>query len=300
MATGSPNRGAVPSGEERLIVAQGERREAVIEVIRSARRRLILSVFRCDDFKVMDELDDAIQRGVQVEALMTARAKGWEEKLADLEMFLEGMGAKVRRYADPVIKYHAKYIVADEETALIASGNLTRKCFDKTCDFVLITTAKEVVAGLQTLFDSDRDSTESSLPQGLSERLIISPQRARAKFVELMEQAGQSIAIIDRRITDPGIHHLLKTKRGAGVEVQLLDGGAVGKDMISHGRLLLVDGRTAAIGSISLDAEALDFRREVAVILDDRACVAQLSEFFRTVSRIKPDQPTEPAPYDAL
>lgn len=282
------------------MLAQGERRNAVLELIRSARQRLMLSVFRCDDFKVMDELDDAIRRGVKVEALMTARAKGWEEKLADLEMFLEGMGAEVRRYADPVIKYHAKYIVADEQLALIASGNLTRKCFDKTCDFVLITGAPEIISALHTLFESDCQSTESSLPPGLSGRLIISPQQARSKFRELIEQARQSIRIIDRRITDPGIQRLLKAKRAEGVEVQLLNGGVVGKDMISHGRLLLVDGHTAAIGSISLDAEALDFRREVAVIISDSSCVGQLSEFFQTVLRIKPDTPSEPAPFDVL
>lgn len=282
------------------MLAQGERREAVLEVIRAARQRLILSVFRCDDFKVMDEIDAAIQRGVKVEALMTARAKGWEEKLADLEMFLDGMGAEVRRYADPVIKYHAKYLVADDDLALIASGNLTRKCFDLTCDFVLITRAREVVDGLRTLFERDRKATESTLPKGLSDRLIVSPQRARARFVDLIEQAERSIGIIDRRITDPGILALLKAKRAKGVEVTLLNDGQVGKDMISHGRLLLADGHTAAIGSISLDAEALDFRREVAVILRDPSCIAQLSRFFQEVSKTKGAKPVEPAPFDVL
>jgi cardiolipin synthase len=286
--------------DEKIVLAQGARREAVVEVIRSARRRLVLSVFRCDDFKVMDELDDAIHRGVTVEALMTARAKGWEEKLADLEMFLGGMGAQVRRYGDPVIKYHAKYVVADDQLALVSSGNLTRKCFDLTCDFVLVTRARDVVSGLTTLFESDHRATESSLPKGISDRLIVSPQQARARFIELIEQADDNIAIIDRRITDPGILALLKAKRAKGIDVRRIDGGGVGKDMISHGRLMLIDGRTAAIGSISLDAEALDFRREVAVILRDPACVAQLRNFFDEVFQVKDVKEIAPVEFDAM
>jgi len=117
----------------------------------------------------------------------------------------------------------------------------------------------------------------------LSDRLIVSPQRARAQFAQLIQQAQASIGIIDRRVTDPGILALLEAKRSKGVQVAVLKDSKLG-DMISHGRLLLVDGQTAAIGSISLDAEALDFRREVAVIVRHPSCVAQLGQFFHHLS----------------
>ena len=59
------------------------------------------------------------------------------------------------RYADPVVKYHAKYLVADESTAIVTTLNPTRKCFSRTWDAVLITQDASLVKGLLTLFRAD-------------------------------------------------------------------------------------------------------------------------------------------------
>ena len=55
------------------------------------------------------------------------------------------------------MKYHAKYLVADEGPAVVASLNFTRKCFRKTCDALVITHDPAVVAGLRQLWTADRD-----------------------------------------------------------------------------------------------------------------------------------------------
>src|ERR1051326_262308 len=113
---------------ERLVINKSQRRDAILELINSAEKELLLSVFRCDDFKILDALADAVHRGVRVRALFTPRAQAWTKRLKDLEMFLDSMGAEVHRYAGMRSKYHAKYIVADGERALIASLNFTYKC----------------------------------------------------------------------------------------------------------------------------------------------------------------------------
>src|SRR5262245_59504047 len=113
---------------DRLILAPDARRDAVLQLIRSARRTLILSMFRCDDFAIVDELASAVERGVHVRILITQRARGWKEKLKELTALLRSLGAEVLPYEDPVVKYHAKYIVADEGLALVTSLNFTRKC----------------------------------------------------------------------------------------------------------------------------------------------------------------------------
>ena len=81
-----------------------ERKAALLGVIASARRRLILSLFRCDDFTVLDALAAALERGCEVEAILTKRAKGGKKRLKKLWGALEEMGAVVTRYADPVVK----------------------------------------------------------------------------------------------------------------------------------------------------------------------------------------------------
>ena len=144
-----------PVPADRLIVSIEQRREAVLDVIRQARQRITLSLFRCNDDEVFAELAAAVRRGVAVEALVTSRAKGGKKKLAKLWSTLEQTGAAVKPYTDPVVKYHAKYLVADEGPALVTSLNFTKKCFRKTCDALVVTYDPAVVSGLRRLMEAD-------------------------------------------------------------------------------------------------------------------------------------------------
>src|SRR5688500_11880338 len=110
---------------DRIFIGPAERRQAMIDIIASARERLVLSLFRCNDFGILDELAAALERGVKVEAILTKRAKGGKRRLRKLWDALEEMGVVVHFYADPVVKYHAKYVVADGHTALLATLNPT-------------------------------------------------------------------------------------------------------------------------------------------------------------------------------
>jgi phosphatidylserine/phosphatidylglycerophosphate/cardiolipin synthase-like enzyme len=234
-------------------------------------------MFRCDDLEVLDALAEALRRRVRVEVLITGRAKGWQARLQRLWVLLEDMGATLHRYPDPVVKYHAKYIVADKSLALVASLNLTRKCFTSTVDFVVTTHDPGIVSGLTRLFDLDCGAASAPRPPRLSRRLIIGPDGARRQFTELIQSARRSICLIDPKVTDPGIVALLKTKAADGVSVSVLSRGAI-RGLTPHGKLLIVDGKTAVIGSLSLSALSLDFRREVAIVVRDATCLTQLKK----------------------
>lgn len=264
---------------DRVVFEPGTRRDAFVEIIREAQRELVLSIFRCDDFIILDELAAAVDRKVRVRALVTPSAKNWNRKLRELEKMLTSMGAEVQRYAGESAKYHAKYAVADQKLALIASGNLTRKCFVDTCDFVLLTRDTGIIRGLSQLFDTDWESPDSGLPADLSERLIVGPEVARARFLELLEGAKRSIRIIDHRVKDREVFGLLRRKQTEGVAVQVLGAESL-EGLISHGRLMLLDDSLGVIGSIALSSPSLDYRREVAVILDNPVNLQQLSGYF--------------------
>jgi phosphatidylserine/phosphatidylglycerophosphate/cardiolipin synthase-like enzyme len=280
---GAGTRTGAPGGE-RLVLAPAERLGAVREVIAGARRHLRLALFRCDDFRVLDALVDAVGRGVRVEVLLTGRAKGGRKRLRELWALLESTGATLHRYADPVVKYHAKYIVADDGPAIVASLNLTRKCFERTCDFLLTTRDPAIVAGLQRLFDADRRATASSLPARLSPRLIVGPERARDQFKALIGRARRSIRVIDPKLTDPEMRTLLDRRRKDGLTVTTLgDEDLAG--CVAHGKMMLIDERTAVIGSLSLSAIHLGFRREVAVVTENPRSVSILRVFFEQMAR---------------
>ncbi len=293
--------GSEPSAflPERLILAPEERRPAVLEMIHTARTRLALSLFRCTDFKILDGLAEARRRNVRVQVLITRSAKGWKKRLKKIRTLLEAMGAEVHRYSGGLAKYHAKYVVADDGPALIASLNFTHKCFRRTCDFVLLTHDPEVVSGLQKLFEADWLARKSALPEGITDRLIIGPEQARARLAGLLQQARRTIRIIDHRVTDSAMLALLRTKEAEGVSVKVLSNGAPA-GLLPHGKMILVDESTAVIGSLSLSRSSLDSRREVAVLVKDPDCIRQLGEFFEKVAADKPSHPpTLPSPKDS-
>jgi phosphatidylserine/phosphatidylglycerophosphate/cardiolipin synthase-like enzyme len=193
------------------------------------------------------------------------------------------MGANVHSYSDPVVKYHAKYLLADDGPALITSLNLTAKCFGATCDFIVLTYDPGVVAGLRELFEVDWLAPHSTLSSHVNPRLIVGPERARTQFTALLESARRSIHIIDHKLDDPAIQALLNSKKAQGVDVQVLGEGNLG-GLLAHGKLMIIDGRIAAIGSMAQTAMSLDFRREIAVTVEDRKCVRKLKNFYRLLA----------------
>ena len=265
---------------DRLVVSVDERRPALLEVIRQARRRITLSLFRCNEAAIFEELAAASERGVAVEVLVTSRAKGGRRKQDKLWSALEQTGATLWNYTDPVVKYHAKYLVADEGPAIVASLNLTKKCFRKTCDAVVVTHDPAVVSGLRRLWAAD--CARLAMPDNLTERLIVGPERARRQFTALIEQARTSIRLIDAKLSDPDLVSILKARRAAGLPVEIFSSKRVG-GLKSHGKIMLIDDQTVVVGSLALAALSLDFRREVAIVVTEPSAVAEAVELFRAL-----------------
>src|SRR5262245_51371882 len=192
-----PNAG---SAKETLVLDPAGRKAALLGVIGAARRRLILSLFRCDDFMVLDALAAALERGCEVRALLTRRAKGGKKRLRKLWDALEQTGVIVSSYADPVVKYHAKYLVADDGPAIVATLNPTQKCFSRTWDCLVVTHDPGVVRSLSKLFQAD--ATGQPLPDEarLSRRLIVGPERSRDEVRRLIQGARRSIRILDHKL----------------------------------------------------------------------------------------------------
>jgi phosphatidylserine/phosphatidylglycerophosphate/cardiolipin synthase-like enzyme len=265
---------------DRLIVAVDERRGVLLDVIRQARRRITLSLFRCNDAEILAELAAASGRGVAVDVLVTSRAKGGRKKIEKLWRALEETGATLKAYTDPVVKYHAKYLVADDGPAIVASLNLTKKCFRKTCDAVVVTHDPAVISGLRRLWDAD--CNRLPMPDDLTERLIVGPERARRQFTALVNEARASIRLIDAKLSDPDLVSLLNERRATGLTVEIFSSKRLGP-FKSHGKIMLVDDRIAVVGSLALAALSLDFRREVAILVDEPSAIAEALELFRSV-----------------
>ena len=112
--------------------------------------------------------------------------------------------------------------------------------------------------------------------------MIVGPERARRQFTTLIAQARTSISLIDAKLSDPDLVSLLNERRTEGLTVEVFCAKRLGA-LKSHGKIMLVDGSTAVVGSLALAALSLDFRREVAIVVDEPSAVAAAAELFRTV-----------------
>ena len=264
----------------RVITSVVDRRDTILDVIRHAEREVCVSLFRCNDAETFEELGRAVKRGVAVNALITSRAKGGQKKLKKLWHALHDTGATISAHTDAVVKYHAKYLVADDGPAVVGSCNFTRKCFERTCDALVVTYDGGVVWGLRELMAADRDGRRA--PDTITERLVIGPERARRQLTAIVEQARSSIRVIDAKLSDPDLVTLLNAKRAEGLTVEVFGSKHVG-GLISHGKIVLVDDRLALVGSLALAAISLDFRREVAIVVDEPDAVAEVRGLFRSI-----------------
>ena len=266
---------------ERLVIDPRVRRRAVLTAIRTARSRLVLSIFRSDEPAVWLALAEAARRGVQVRVLMTPRARAAARALDTLQAWLTGHGIDVRRYAGGM-KYHAKYLVADGQRALVTTGNLTARCFERTCDFTLVTHDATVTTGLCELFDADWHARPARLTAAQCARLVVGPDHApRERFAAVVNEARDRLRLLDAKLDDPRLVETIEARRLAGVRVERARRRDV-RPFRRHGKLLIVDQAVAVLGSSPLSAHALDGRRELAVVIRDPRLVAELDVFWRT------------------
>ena len=153
------------------------------------------------------------------------------------------------------------------------------------------------MSGLQQLLAADRDGRP--LPD-LTPRLIVGPERARRQFRDLILGARESIRLVDPKLSDPDLMALLTARRDNGVRVEVVGARRIG-ELKSHGKIMLIDGRMAVVGSLALAALSLDFRREVAITVEDPGAVSEVERFFNALEAVvMSDEGAAPAKREPL
>ena len=95
-----------------------------------------------------------MQRGVTVRALIAHTNRGGEARLRKLEQRLLAAGVLVSRTADDLVRYHAKYMIADSVLHLFGF-NFTKLDIDKSRSFAIATRDTKAVQEATRLFESD-------------------------------------------------------------------------------------------------------------------------------------------------
>ena len=272
----------------KLIIQPGEGVVPIVKAIRKAKRTVDIVIFRFDRAEVEKALDEAVDRGVKVRALIAHTNKGGEKTLRRLELRLLEYGATVARTADDLARYHGKLMIVDGAALHVYGFNYTKLDIDKSRSFGIITRDKKIVREAAQLFEADalRQSYTPTHP-----RLVVSPENSRAVLTAFIKGAKKQLLIYDSHVSDNAVQKVLAERAKAGVEVRII--GALEKalpqvkiralaDLRLHVRAIVRDGRDAFVGSQSLRKLELEGRREVGIIVTNAGVVRKLQSVFET------------------
>ena len=259
----------------------------IVTAIRKARKTIDICIFRFDIDEVERALAAAVQRGVRVRALIAHTNRGGENRLRKLEQRLLAAGVTVSRTADDLLRYHAKYMIADDILHLFGF-NLTKLDILKSRSFAIATRDRKAVAAALKLFESDMARQTF---QAAKANLVVSPETARSALSAFLRGAKKELAIYDLKVHDPAILKLLNELAAKGVTIRILGGMKKAdpaiqirplKPMRLHVRAIIRDGTRAFVGSQSLRKEELDSRREVGLLVTNPAVTRSLMQTFET------------------
>jgi phosphatidylserine/phosphatidylglycerophosphate/cardiolipin synthase-like enzyme len=271
----------------------------VVKAIRNARTTISISVFRFDRDEIEKALAAAVQRGVSVNALIAHTNRGGETALRKLEQRFLAAGVTVSRTGDDLLRYHGKYLVADNELHVFGF-NFTRLDIDKSRSFALSTKDKRTVQEAARLFAAD-SNRQQYVPCGSS--LVVSPESARTMLTSFIKGAKKQLYIYDVKVSDPAMVKLLNEKAAKGVEIRVIGSMKGPGPTVEvrkpkrrlHVRSIIRDGTRAFLGSMSLRKEELASRREVGLLVSNPSVARKLRQVFEADwDDAKPVQAAEP------
>jgi cardiolipin synthase A/B len=269
-----------------LIIEPKDGLVPLIAAIKKATRQIDITIFRFDLKELQRALESAVSRGVKVHALIAHTSGGGQKRLRKLELEMLSAGVTVSRTDDDLLRYHYKMLLIDREVLYTQAFNYTRLDIEKSRTMAVATRNKAIVSEAIRLFDADVARQPYTANH---DSFVVSPENARATLARFIKSAKKELLIYDMKISDRQMIKLLQDRVKAGVDVRII--GKVGKKgegltaekmpgMRLHVRAMLRDGQEMFLGSMSLRALELDKRREVGVIVKERAAAKRFREIF--------------------
>jgi cardiolipin synthase len=288
----------------RLIIQPDDGLEAVLELLGSATKSLHVKQFTLDVHEIIDALIHAHKRGVHVHVMLNQhRASGHRFNDHTYEK-LDDAGVKVA-WANPHFDItHEKSVLVDREVALIATFNMQKKYFGHTRDYGIVSHDPAQVEEIERCFEADwkRETFRPSEKSGLA----WSSDNARPTMAELIDSARHRLDIQHPKFIDGTILDRIAEAQHRGVHVRLLSGGKHGisaadapdtfsslrilrrggvqvhrqKHLKLHAKMIIADESRALVGSMNIDHKSFDMRRELGIVLEDKAILERLAAVF--------------------
>lgn len=299
---------AAPGDEagRKLIIEPDEGAEPLLDFFSSARRQLLVKQYLFNDGAIVKSLTEAHRRGVEVRVMLNpARGSGERPNDGTFER-LEEEGVAVRWTSPRFPVTHEKSAVADGRRTLISTFNLCPKYLAETRDYGLVCEEREVADEVAGCFEADWARGDFVPRNGAG--LLWGNVNARPRMAGFIDGARCSLDVQHPKFVDLAILERLVHAASRGVRIRVLSGALHGVravdwgriDTLSslrilrrcgaqvrrqrrpkpHAKLLVADGASALLGSLNIDRNAFDFRRELGIVLEDERVVDKLQGVF--------------------
>src|SRR5579884_2380136 len=254
----------------------------VVNAINDARKSVWLEMYLLSDTKVIYALEDAANRGIDVRVM--------------LEPHPVGGGTSPSR-------------TIDGNTAFIMTSNFTRSALGgysgssylENREYDIIDTNTNDVQAVISIFNADWNRTTAHFNDP---NLVVSPVNSRTDFNTLINSAHHTLLIEAEEMNDSSIEQELVNAEQRGVQVKVIlpaphgsqsDSNSQGIDTIKqggvqvkedsklymHAKIIVVDGKTAFVGSENISSESLDQNRELGIIVSDAGVLNTLQSTFQ-------------------
>ena len=201
-----------------VFIEPGDGRAPLLDEIEAARQSIDLAVYIVTDEIILEALEDARGRGVEVRVILEEHpfgGGGGQDAIFDR---LEDAGIAVR-WGNPVFRFtHIKTMVVDEAVAIIMNQNLTQSAFRSNREFGVVTNRPDAVQTAAAIFAADWTRGAEPDPGPL----VVSPTNARDQLLALVRGARVSLDLYAEVLREP---QLLDTQASAaerGVSVRII------------------------------------------------------------------------------
>jgi cardiolipin synthase len=254
-----------------------------LDALATAQYSIRVEIYEMGFGGILDALTAKAQAGVKVKVIFDKSEISVNQKYYDM---LSAAGAEVM-WSSPAFTYqHAKFIIIDETTAVISTGNFSKTySIDLERNFVAIDRDPADLADMLALFDTDWAGATLSMP---CTRLVVSPINSRQRILDIINGAQTTLTIESMQFADTDVRSAVAARIQAGVAVRamLADSGWITANAAAatylkglgvevkwiphlHTKVLVADGARAYVGSENLSYTSLDKNREVGVIVTD-------------------------------
>jgi cardiolipin synthase A/B len=285
--------------------------------IDSARRSIDISMYELDDQATERALVGRAKAGVDVRVLLDTAYSGKSENAAAASVLAAGGVHVAWAPADQI--FHAKYVVVDDRTAYVGTGNLVASDYATTRDFWVEDSTPRDVAAIVSTFGSDFGGTPGL---GVSSGGLVWSPGSTARLVGLIASAHHNLLVENEEMDSAAIEQALEAaaRRGVDVEIVLTEDSAwsaalaalagsddhvrvlTGAQIYIHAKVICVDCSLQSgllfIGSENFSTSSLSYNRELGVVTSSiaaiRAVRAAVSSDFAVGTPV--DAPTGSVP----